>query len=41
MQDLLAQDLIFIDETGVDLALTRLCARSPKGSRVRGKRPSK
>jgi hypothetical protein len=41
MQALLAQDLIFIDETGVDLALTRFRARSPRGSRVQGKRPSK
>jgi transposase len=41
MPALLAQDLIFIDETGVDLALTRLGARSPRGSRARGKRPSK
>jgi transposase len=41
MQAVLAQDLIFIDETGVDLALTRLRARSPRGSRARGKRPSK
>lgn len=32
----LAQDLIFIDESGVDLALTRLRARAPK----RGKRVS-
>jgi len=37
----LAQDLIFIDETGVDLALTRSSARSPRGYRARGKRPSK
>lgn len=37
----LAQDLIFIDESGVDLALTRLRARAPKGRRAHGKRPSK
>lgn len=37
----LAQDLIFIDESGVDLSLTRLRARSPKGQRAHGKRPSK
>lgn len=37
----LAQDLIFIDESGVDLALTRLRARAPKGRRSHGKRPSK
>lgn len=41
MPALLAQDLIFIDETGVDLALTRLRGRSPRGSRAHGKRPSK
>ena len=37
----MAQDLIFIDETGVNLSLTRLRARSPRGSRAHGKRPSK
>lgn len=41
MQTLLVQNLIFIDETGVDLALTRLYARSPRGHRASGKRPSK
>lgn len=41
MQVLLAQDLIFIDETGVDLTLTRLRARSHRGSRAHGKYPSK
>ena len=35
----LAKDLIFIDESGVNLALTRLYARSPKGQRAHGKRP--
>ena len=38
VQGFLAQDLIFIDESGVDLALTR--ARAPKGQRTHGKRPS-
>ena len=33
------QDLIFIDESGVNLAFTRLFARSPKGQRARGERP--
>lgn len=37
----LAQDLIFLDESGVNLALTRLYARAPKGKRAHGKRPSK
>lgn len=31
--------MIFIDESGVNLSLTRLMARSPKGERARGKRP--
>lgn len=35
----LAKDLIFIDESGVNLALTRLFARSTQGTRARGKRP--
>ena len=37
----LAKDLIFIDESGINLALTRLFARSPKGKRARGTRPLK
>ena len=41
MQTILAKDLIFIDESGVNLALTRLRARSPKGKRAHGKRPQK
>ncbi len=36
---ILAKDLIFIDESGVNLALTRLFARAPKGQRARGQRP--
>jgi transposase len=41
IQGILAKDLIFIDESGVNLALTRLYARSPKGKRARGARPHK
>lgn len=41
MSSILAKDLIFIDESGVNLALTRLFARSPKGKRARGTRPQK
>jgi transposase len=41
MQGILAKNLIFIDESGVNLALTRLFARSPKGQRAYGKRPHK
>lgn len=41
MQGILAKDLIFIDESGVNLALTRLIARSPKGQRAYGTRPQK
>jgi transposase len=36
VQGLLAKELIFIDESGVNLALTRLQARSPKGQRAHG-----
>lgn len=41
MQGILAKDLIFIDESGVNLALTRLFARSPKGQTAYGTRPQK
>jgi transposase len=33
--------MIFIDESGINLAMTRLFARSGRGERARGKRPSK
>ena len=33
--------MIFIDESGVNLALLRLYARALKGKRARGKRPQK
>ena len=41
MQGVLAKDLVFIDESGVNLALTRLFGRSPKGQRAYGTRPQK
>ncbi len=41
IQGILAKNLIFIDESGINLALTRLFARSPKGKRARGARPQK
>lgn len=41
IQGILAKDMIFIDESGVNLAMTRLFARAPKGERARGKRPHK
>ncbi|PZD75335.1 hypothetical protein C1752_00277 [Acaryochloris thomasi RCC1774] len=41
IQGILAQDLIFIDESGINLAMTRLYARSTKGERARGDRPSR
>ena len=41
IQGILAKDLIFIDESGINLGLTRLYARSPKGKRARGARPHK
>lgn len=40
IQGTLAQDLIFIDESGINLAMTRLFARAAKGERARGKRPN-
>lgn len=39
MRGILAKDLIFVDESGINLALTRLFARAPKGKRARGARP--
>lgn len=41
VQVILAKDFIFIDESGINLALTRLYARSPRGKRAHGKRPQK
>lgn len=41
IQAFLAENLIFIDESGVDLALTRLRGRAPKGKRAHGSKPSK
>ena len=35
------QDLVFIDETGVNLAMARLRARAPKGMRAYSSRPSR
>lgn len=34
------EDLVFIDETGINLAMARLYGRSSKGTRAYGKRPS-
>ena len=41
MKELKPQDLIFIDEAGVNLALVRLYARSLRGKRARGSKPNK
>jgi transposase len=41
MRELLAKHLVFIDETGLNLALTRLSARSRRGKRATGSRPHK
>ncbi len=41
VRGILAKDLIFIDEAGVNLAMVRLRARSSKGQRAHGKRPHK
>jgi hypothetical protein len=35
------EDLIFIDESGVNLAMLRLYARALKGKRARGEKPQK
>lgn len=39
--DLAAKNLVFIDEAGVNLAMVRLMARSEKGKRARGSKPSR
>jgi transposase len=39
VRGILAKDLIFIDEAGVNLAMVRARARSGKGQRAHGKRP--
>jgi transposase len=41
IRDVRAQDLIFIDESGVNLAMVRLYGRALKGQRARGKKPLK
>ena len=41
VRGILAKDLIFIDESGVNLAMVRMSARSAKGQRAHGKRPQK
>ncbi|WP_264308961.1 transposase [[Leptolyngbya] sp. PCC 7376] len=41
MQATLAKNLIFIDESGVNLAMTRLRARSEKGKRAYSPKSSK
>ena len=41
VQGILAENLIFIDESGINLSLVRLFARAPKGERARGERPIK
>lgn len=38
---ILAKDLVFIDESGVNLSLTRRTARSPRGRRAHGTKPQK
>ena len=34
------KDLVFVDESGVNLAMTRLYARSLRGTRAFGSRPA-
>jgi transposase len=41
IQKIRVEDLIFIDESGVNLALLRLYARALKRKRARGKKPQK
>ena len=41
IQNIVAKNLIFIDQSGVNLALVRLQARSPQGQRAYGNRPNK
>ena len=37
----MAEDLVFLDESGINLALVRLFARSTIGQRAYGQRPNK
>ena len=41
IREVRAQDLIFIDESGVNLAMVRLQVRALKGQRARGEKPLK
>jgi DDE superfamily endonuclease len=41
MQAILPENLVFIDEAGVNLSLTRKNSRARKGKRAYGKRPQK
>lgn len=41
VRGVLAKNLIFLDESGVNLALTRTSARSKKGKRAHGSKPHK
>lgn len=41
IRDVCAKDLIFLDESGVNLAMIRMYARALKGQRARGSKPQK
>lgn len=41
LRDIKVEDLVFIDESGVNLAMVRLYARALRGKRARGKKPQK
>ena len=41
IRDIAPENLVFIDETGVNLAMIRLYARSPRGQRAIGNRPQR
>ena len=39
VRDIPVEDLVFLDEAGINLALIRLYARAPRGQRAQGSRP--
>jgi transposase len=41
LQGIAPEDLIFLDESGINLALIRRCARSLQGTRAYGERPNR
>jgi DDE superfamily endonuclease len=41
LQGIAPEELIFLDESGINLALIRRCARSLQGTRADGERPNR